>query len=112
MILDKLMEKKDLRIYIKVRKAEIRRLKREEIMKFPPREREQFRQRMIGRLKELDKLNDVLAQDNLKEANLALWAKNWKEVVTPPLATGSATAVARPEKDLPEVARARNDLQG
>jgi len=82
-ILDKLMEKKDLRIYIKARKAEVRRIKREQITKLPLRDREQFRQRMIGRLVELDQLNIVVAQDRLKENSLELWARNWKDIKKP-----------------------------
>lgn len=80
MILDKLMEKKDLRIYIKARTAEIRRIKREQIVKLPPKDREQFRQRMIGRLMELDRLNNLLAQDHLKKSSLELWSRNWKDI--------------------------------
>ena len=80
MILDKLMEKKDLKIYIKARTAEVRRIKREQITKLPPKDREQFRQRMIGRLMELDRLNNLLAQDNLKKSSLELWSRNWKDI--------------------------------
>ena len=80
MILDKLMEKKDLKIYIRARTAEVRRIKREQIVKLPPKDREQFRQRMIGRLMELDRLNNLLAQDNLKKSSLELWSRNWKDI--------------------------------
>ena len=80
MILDKLMEKKDLKIYIRARTAEVRRIKREQITKLPPKDREQFRQRMNGRLQELDRLNNLLAQDCLKKSSLELWSRNWKDI--------------------------------
>ena len=81
MILDKLMEKKDLKIYIKARTAELRRIKREQIVKLPPKDREQFRQRMIGRIMELDRINNLLAQDCLKKSSLELWSRNWKDIL-------------------------------
>lgn len=79
-ILDKLMEKKDIKIYLKARMAEVRRVKREQVSKIPEKDRERFRQRMNGRLAELEHLRAVLSQDHLKEQSLELWARNWKGI--------------------------------
>lgn len=79
-ILDKLMEKKDLIIYIKARKAEVSRIAYEQIPKLPPKDREKFRQRQKGRQMELDYLREVMAQDALKERTLESWARNWQKV--------------------------------
>jgi ribosomal protein S30 len=79
-ILDKLMEKKELIIYIKARKAEIARTAHEQIPKLPSKERENFRLQMRARIKELDYLNHVMAHDSLKSISLENWAKNWKAI--------------------------------
>ena len=74
MILDKLIEKKDLYIYIDLRTIELE----EQIKKIPvsvkdPRKRELAKRQLIGRLKELRRIRTLLNQNILKEECKELW---------------------------------------
>lgn len=65
-ILDKLMEKKDLKAYIAFRIEFLEHERESEMMKLPESERGFFRERFIGRIFELKKLKDVLEEDQIK----------------------------------------------
>lgn len=79
-ILDKLMEKKDLQIYIKARQADLRRILHETIPNIHPQHREIFRQRMLGRIAELGVLRKIHSQNKLKEESIKAWDRNWREL--------------------------------
>jgi hypothetical protein len=71
MILDKLMEKKDLILYINFR---IYRLKHEfDVTKYPEKKRDHYVSRLNGRIRELEKLKDVIQRDELKIASKRLY---------------------------------------
>ncbi len=63
MILDKLMEKKDLINYIDLR---IETLKLTDIKKIPVKKREKVAKRLQGKVSELIKIKHHIIQDNLK----------------------------------------------
>lgn len=79
-ILDKLMEKKDLQIYIKARQEDLKRILGENIHNIHPQHREMFRQRMLGRVAELDILRKLLSQNKLKRETIKAWDRNWREL--------------------------------
>ena len=67
MILDKLLEKKDVIAYIDLR---IDKLNSDfDVRKYPPKEREMQRQRITGRCRELKRLKKLISQDSLKDAS-------------------------------------------
>lgn len=75
-ILDKLMEKKDLRTYIDYRIQHLRD-KQGEIPDTTPKEkRETARKQVKGRIEELKRMRHLLAQGRLKEAS----KQHWKDV--------------------------------
>ena len=65
-ILDKLLEKKDLRIYLDGRIAEVREEQAKVPEQEPPQERESKRERFKGRVKELERLRSLLAEGELE----------------------------------------------
>jgi len=56
MILDKLLEKKDVKTYIVFRKKVLRK-ELTKIKKYPVKDRESMRLKVLGRISELDELN-------------------------------------------------------
>ena len=73
MILDKLMEKKDLMVYIAARMQE---LKAQMVIQVPlhrPRDREMVRRMFMGRMRELEHLRKNIAQGKLKGASKSMW---------------------------------------
>ena len=66
-ILDKLMEKKDLDIYINLRIDYLNSTKTDEIMNRPEKERGLIQERFDGRIRELHKLKTLLAQNKIKD---------------------------------------------
>jgi hypothetical protein len=70
MILDKLLEKKDLVVYLKLRIKECQKHMRE-IKKFPYRERGLIKKSFEGRVKELDLL--IKNINNIKDEGKNLW---------------------------------------
>ncbi len=66
-ILDKLMEKKDLTIYIDFRIEYLNSIKENEIINRPEKERGLIQERFKGRIDELEKLKSLLAQDKIKD---------------------------------------------
>jgi hypothetical protein len=65
-ILDKLMEKKDLKTYIEFRMKFLEQEREAEILKQPESERGFVQERFYGRMLELQKLKDVLEKDLIK----------------------------------------------
>lgn len=65
-ILDKLMERKDLRTYIEFRIKFLEQEKEIEILKLPESERGFIQERISGRILELKKLKESLAKDLIK----------------------------------------------
>jgi hypothetical protein len=66
-ILDKLMEKKDLAIYIDFRIEHLNSIKTDEIMSHSEKERGLIQERFNGRIFELEKLKTILFQDKIKD---------------------------------------------
>ncbi len=66
-ILDKLIEKKDLSIYIDFRIEYLNSIKTDEIMSRPEKERGLIQERFNGRILELEKLKDLLCQNKIKD---------------------------------------------
>ena len=72
MILDKLMEKKDLKIYIDTRKKHLLKLvSKKELEKLPEKQRQAQVWRVNGRVLELTKLGQDM--DRLKDASKRYW---------------------------------------
>ena len=74
-ILDKLLEKKDLMIYIDERIKQLNSIK---IKQFEPKNREKQRQRKNGRVVELRHLKWIVHGNHVKEFSLKTWASNRK----------------------------------
>ena len=68
MILEQLLEKKDIEIYLKYRIAIINSYLKN-IKDFPEKEREYIKERFLGRRTELEMLKDVIVQGKLKMRN-------------------------------------------
>ncbi len=66
-ILDELVEKKNLRIYIDCRIQVLKSEMIKEMEKQPEKKREVIRQRFKGRIAELEKLNTALESGKLKQ---------------------------------------------
>ena len=75
MILDKLMEKKDLKIYIDQRMKYLSQERECEILKQPESERGFIQERFYGRLLELQKLKDSLEKDLIKHDSKIYYKK-------------------------------------
>jgi hypothetical protein len=72
MILDQLMEKKDLMIYIDCRIKHLNKLKKR-IDKFPERQRHKIKMKFEGRMKELKQLKRVISNNKLKDKAKRYW---------------------------------------
>lgn len=80
MILDKLLEKKDLTIYIDMRIA-ILSVTRSKLMKtIPEKERAMLSERFNGRILELCKMKEVIAMNTIKEVCKRYWRKCAQEI--------------------------------
>jgi len=75
MILDKLLEKKDVEIYIDVR---IKRLLSIKITQFPEKQRGKISERMKGRISELRELKKIIRQSRLKDMSKLYWRESAK----------------------------------
>lgn len=75
MILDKLMEKKDLKTYIINRIEFLGQEKESEILKAPEAERGFLLERFMGRIIELKKLKESLGKDLIKEDSKKYYRK-------------------------------------
>ncbi len=67
MILDKLLEKKDLLAYIDFRVEFLSLISETELMRLPERDRESLKQRFVGRQQELKMLKKLIAQDKIRK---------------------------------------------
>lgn len=74
-ILDLLMEKKDLIIYIDYRIKYLSMIMESSVLSAPEKDRESIRQRFVGRKAELQKLKDVISMDKLKDMDKTYWEK-------------------------------------
>ena len=72
MILDKLLERKDLEIYIDMR---IKRLLSMKVTIFPQKQRGKIAERIKGRVAELRELKKVIKQAKLKDMSKLYWRK-------------------------------------
>ena len=80
MILDKLLEKKDLSAYIKWRIEQLRKeLVPKEIKKLPEKQRFTVQCRISGRIKELRQLKRVLVNQGIKEESIRISTKILRE---------------------------------
>ena len=75
MILDKIMEKKDLEIYILFRIKTLEKSKRPIMMDVKPDKREIALSKVSGRIKELEYLLKILRSDELKDKSKEFWRK-------------------------------------
>lgn len=73
MILDKLMEKKDLMIYIDLRIQHLKKVYEKQFLGFSPKIRSKVAERHKGRIKELNKLKSVIIGTKLKEIDKRYW---------------------------------------
>jgi hypothetical protein len=73
MILDKLIEKKDIYTYIRARIAVLNLMLRKKMVELPPKDREFERQRIIGRIKELRTLRRMVLKNLNREYTLEHW---------------------------------------
>ena len=73
MILDKLIEKKDLMLFLRLREEYLR---KQDINKVPPKFRNDVIERLKGRVAELAYLRKVL--NNLKDVDKRYWKENIK----------------------------------
>lgn len=73
MILDKLVEKKDIILYINFRMEKLS--KEFDINKYPIKERESQVERLNGRIKELKKLKDVINRNELKTKSKSMYRR-------------------------------------
>lgn len=71
-ILDQLIEKKDLLIYIKVRIAALKK-EQKEALKLPEKKRGWIRRLISGRMRELKTLENMVHHDKLKEYSKGNW---------------------------------------
>ena len=76
MILDKLLEKKDLEIYIDTR---IKKLLSIKITQFPEKQRGKISERIKGRISELRELKKIIRQSRLKAMSKAYWRESSKD---------------------------------
>lgn len=76
-ILDQLMEKKDLLIYIEVRIAALKK-EQNTAIKLPEKKRELTRRIIAGRMRELKTLKSMVHHDKLKEYS----KDNWSDLMT------------------------------
>jgi len=76
MILDKLLEKKDLEIYIDAR---IKRLLLIRITQFPEKQRGKISERVKGRVSELRELKKIIRQSRLKDMSKMYWRESSKD---------------------------------
>ena len=76
MILDKLLEKKDLEIYIDTR---IKKLLSIKITQFPEKQRGKISERVKGRVSELRELKKIIRQSRLKDMSKAYWRESSKD---------------------------------
>ena len=76
MILDKLLEKKDLEIYIDTR---IKKLLSIKITQFPEKQRGKISERIKGRISELRELKKIILQSRLKDMSKAYWRESSKD---------------------------------
>lgn len=77
MILDKLLEKKDLEIYIDMR---IKRLLSIKITQFSEKQRGKITERIKGRIAELRELKKVIKQSKLKDMSKLYWKDAAKDI--------------------------------
>lgn len=75
-ILNQLMEKKDLKLYIDFRLEYLGKILRRTILETPKKDREKVKQRFVGRILELKKLREELSQNNIKDKSIFYWNKN------------------------------------
>ena len=75
-IIDKLMEKKDLELYLKLRIEFLELSIHNDILNTSPKYREKLKQRQVGRLRELHLLLTELNQNNIKKKSMFYWRKN------------------------------------
>lgn len=79
-ILDKLLEKKDLRAYIINRIKYLSTTKESEILRLPESDRGFIQERFYGRILELIKLKESLDKDMIKEHSKIYHRKNKQEL--------------------------------
>jgi len=79
-LLEQLMETKDLEIYIDMRIKHLLRTEKN-IKQFPEYQRECIKERMKGRIKELEQLRQVISFKRLKEADKRYWKEGAEENV-------------------------------
>ena len=75
-ILNELMEKKDLEVYLKLRIEYLELQIHKDILSTPPKYREKVKQRQVGRIRELHLLLTELNQNNIKKKSIFYWRKN------------------------------------
>jgi hypothetical protein len=72
MILEKLMEKKDVVVYLQMRIKQLRRNGRE-IKKIPERYRENAKRGLQSRIEELQMLKTIIMENRIREQGKIIW---------------------------------------
>lgn len=74
-LLDKLLEKKDVELYLKLRAGFLKKIKHREVMKNPEDRREMIRQRFDGRIEELHTMLNVVKEGKIKDKSKSYFHK-------------------------------------
>lgn len=72
MVLEKLIEKKDVNLYLQYRCKELEKRKKE-VESFPEQKREQIIKKFDGKITELKRLRSVMSEGKLKEECKRMW---------------------------------------
>lgn len=75
MLLDQLLEKKDIILYLKLRADFLREIKHRETIKEPPENREFIVKRFEGRIEELTKLLHIVTNGQIKNMSKSYFHK-------------------------------------
>ncbi len=75
MLLDQLLEKKDVELYLKMRIEFLREIKHNSIMKEPIENREFIAKRFEGRIEELTKLLHIVTNGKIKDMSKSYFHK-------------------------------------
>ncbi len=73
MILNNLMEKKDILLYLRFRIKRLNQERKERIGDYPEEDRERIVKLLEGRVKELDRLLQKISENKLKEDCKEMW---------------------------------------
>jgi len=77
-LLDQLLEKKDLFIYIDEKIKLLKKTRRKQIKYIKEKQREEYKHLIEGRIRELYVLKSAVSEGELKELSIKMWKENRK----------------------------------